>query len=91
MNPRLHAILLELEYKFDIEVEEYFDLTDDQKAELTKLLVDYYIPELDRNPLFIYELKRAFRLKLREGEVKQEFEKCDICKRVLEVLDDWTF
>ena len=91
MNPRLQALLLELDYKFDIEIHEYFSLTKNERAELTKLLVDYYLPELQRNPLFIRELKKAFKLKLIVAEIDQEYEVCDICRNVLEVLDAWTF
>jgi hypothetical protein len=91
MNPRLHALLLELDNKFDIEIYDYFKLTEQDKAELTKILVEYYLPEMDRNPLFVVELKRAFRIKLIESESEQEYERCDICIRVIELLNEWTF
>jgi hypothetical protein len=91
MNPRLHTLLLELDNRFDIEIEDYFKLTDEDKAELTKILLDYYLPEMDRNPLFAIELKRAFTIKLIESESEQEYERCDICHRVIKLLNEWTF
>jgi len=87
----LHKILLELDNKFDIDIEDYFGLSDNDKAELTKYVLDHYVPEINRNPLFANYLYRAFSIKLQEAEDEQEYEKCDIYTRILITLEDLTF
>jgi hypothetical protein len=87
----LHKILLELDNKFDIEVEDYFTLSTNDRAEITKYVLDHWVPEINRNPLFANQLHRAFLIKLDEAERDQEYEKCDIYSRILITLEDLTF
>ena len=91
MNPKLHAILLELDHKFDIEIEDYFKLNKNDRAELTKIILDNFKVEINRNPLFVHVLKEAFLNKLEESEKEQEYEKCDIYNRLVDTLDRFTF
>lgn len=91
MNPKLHAILLELDHKFDIEIEDYFKLEPNDRAELTKIILENFKVEINRNPLFVHILKEAFTNKLHESEMEQEYEKCDIYNRLVDTLDRFTF
>lgn len=91
MNQQLHAILMELDNRFDIEIEDYFKLSNDDKAHLTKLIMENFKKEIDRNPLFIQVLRQAFLSKLFEMEERGEYEKCDIYKRLIETIDRFTF
>lgn len=91
MNPRLHAILLELDHKFDIEIEDYFKLDKNDRAELTKIILEHFKAEIDRNPLFVHVLKDGFKQKLYESEHQGEYEKCDIYNRLIDTLERFTF
>ena len=91
MNPRLHAILLELDHKFDIKIDDYFKLDNNDRAELTKVILENFKVEIDRNPLFVEVLKDAFKQKLYESELYGEYEKCDIYNRLVETVERFTF
>lgn len=91
MNPQLHKILMELDYKFDIDIDEYFQLAAADRKILARMVVDYFKPSLNDNPLLIVQIRSAFEIKLNEYEELEKFELCDLYKRVLKELDKLRF
>lgn len=91
MNPELHTLLLELDNKFDIELDDYFNLTELQKQELTRAIVLFFIPYIQSHPQALSNVRRAIRIVIDESEYFEEYEKADIFTRCLKKYEGMTF
>lgn len=87
MDAELHRILLELDNKFDVDMSDYFKLRVKDRKELSKMIVKYFIPTIQENPLSIINLRRALEIKIQEGEEMGLYEICDLNKRILKELN----
>lgn len=91
MNTELHTLLLELDNRFDIELDDYFNLTEDQKAELTQAIVNYFTPYAQSHFQALANIRRGLRIIIDESEYFDEFEKADIFNRCLKRFEKMTF
>jgi len=91
MNPELHHLLIELDNKFDIELNDYFNLNEQQKEELTQAIVLYFIPYSQSHPQALANIRRGLRWVIDEAEYFDEYEKADIFNRCLKKYEKMTF
>jgi hypothetical protein len=91
MNPELHKMLMELEYKFDVELDEYFSLDEESKEELVMAIVDYFIPYAKSHYQAIYNIIRGLKIMIDEAEYFDEYEKADIFNRCRRKFERMTF
>lgn len=91
MNAELHQLLLDLDNKFDIELEDYYDLDEEQKTELTNAIIQYFIPYSQSHPHALQNIRIGLRIIIREAEYYEEYEKADIFNRCLKVYEKMTF
>ena len=91
MNPELHTLLLELDNKFDIELDDYFNLTETEKEELTQAIVSYFLPYSQSHPQALANIRRGLRIVIDEAEYFDEYEKADIFNRCLKKYERMTF
>jgi hypothetical protein len=91
MNPELHRMLMELEYKFDVELDDYFSLDETSKEELVMAIVEYFIPYSQSHPQAIYNIIRGLKIIIDEAEYFDEYEKADIFNRCRRKFERMTF
>ena len=91
MNKELFNLLMQLEYKFDLELDEYFNLDEPERNELTISLVKYFLPYL----LTHHNSKKALIISLEtlilESEINEEYEKAEIFNRFLKEVETLIF
>lgn len=87
MNKELFNLLMQLEYKFELELDEYFNLGEPERNELTISLVKYFLPYL----LTHHNSKKALIISLQtiilESEINEEYEKAEIFNRFLKEVE----
>jgi hypothetical protein len=87
MNPRLHKLLLELDFKYDITIGDYFSLSESEKNDMAQLFASYYsdIYKNDRQEL-IHLIN--FLIEKREEMTREEsYEMSDLYSRFINKLD----
>jgi hypothetical protein len=89
MNRIDYEIQLLLDNKYDIELEEYWKLTEEEKNTLTELIVKVLVKNnrLDANYFEYYCSMMDDRR--REAEYHNEFERADIISRIREKLTQY--
>jgi len=84
-SDRFKELLLE---KYDIKVDEYFSLPENDKEEISDIILSYYEKTLGVEPklihLYIYILRSNLNIALQE----EEYERCDIITRTMMKLED---
>lgn len=91
MNSELYSLMLELEYKFDTELEDYFGLTEVQRNELTESLLTFFTPYIHSHKRAKFYLMRALENMVLDSELEEEYEKAEIFNRFSKRLLDFTF
>lgn len=91
MKTELYSLMLELEYKFDTELDDYFDLTEHQRNELTESLLTFFSTYIHSHKHAKSFLMRALNTMILESELYEEYEKAEIFNRFLKRLSDLTF
>ena len=81
MNRELHKLLLELDYKFEVELDDYFKYDEESKQELTLSIVEYFIPYIKSHPHALSNLIRALKVMVDESEHYEEYERADLFNR----------
>lgn len=91
MDPILHKILIDLEYKIDLDITSYFTFTEDEKQQLALRIIEHFIPYIKANPRGLLNLKRGLQQMNIEAVRYEDYEQADIFKRCLTELKDLTF
>lgn len=91
MNPQLHKLLVELDYKFDEDLNDYFTLEEVSKEEIVSAIVAFFIPYVQSQKQAIYNLIIALRIMIDEYEFYEEYEKADIFERTRKRFEKMTF
>ena len=91
MKTELYSLMLELEYKFDTELDDYFDLTEHQRNELTESLLTFFTTYIHSHKRAKSILVRALKNMVIESEIYEEYEKAEIFNRFLKRVSDLTF
>lgn len=91
MNKELHKLMLELEYKFDLELDEYWLLTNEQRDVLTNSLLKFFQGYMMSAPWAQDNLRYVVRNMVNEAERQDDYEKADIYNRLLVKLNRLTF
>jgi len=91
MNNVLYQMLLELEFKFDIELGGYFDLSEQERKQLNNSLIKYFLPYLISHNNSKEILMVALETIIIESEEYEEYEKAAVFSRLLQEIRDFTF
>jgi hypothetical protein len=91
MNAELHRLLVNLDSKFDIELDEYFNLNDEEKEQFTKAIILYFIPYAQSHPDAIQNIRMGLRIIIQEAEFNEEYEKAEIFNRCLKKYERLVF
>jgi len=91
MNTELFNLMVELEYKFDLELDDYFALTEPQRNELTESLLTFFSPYINSHRLAKHTLLKALNTMVIESEVYEEYEKAEIYNRFANRVRGLTF
>jgi hypothetical protein len=89
MNSELHKILMELDYRYDIDSNDYFSLLEEDKNNLSELFCHHFIQLYNGNKSELENF--TFYLMLRkEAFIKQEnYEMCDLYTRFINKLSNY--
>lgn len=82
MNNQLFRIVTELDYKFDIELKEYFNLTAEERDELGVKIAESLARNCEHNPVVLFSYIASIDKLIQDSEEQEEFEKCDIFKNI---------
>ena len=88
MDSRLFKILLELEYKYDIEIKDYFKLTEEDRDYIATVVSNGLIQHWSSLPITIHSYLAVINRIIREAEYKEEYEKCELFFRIEKKLFD---
>ena len=91
MNNELYQLLLELDYKFNYEVEDYFTYTEDMKNTLSSAIIEYFMPYLQSHNKALFFMIRGLKVIIEEAEEEEDYEKADIFYRCLNKCEEMTF
>ncbi len=81
MNRELHKLLLELDYKFEVELDDYFKYDEESKDELALAIVEYFIPYIKSHPYALSNVLWGLKLMIDEAEHYEEYERADLFNR----------
>ena len=84
-----HQILALLDNKYDIEIEEYWTLTEEDKDYLGKIIAEKVIRENARDKNYIEFHANILNERIAESEYEEAFERADIIKRIQQKLFDY--
>ena len=82
---------MQLEYKFDMELDEYFNLGEPERNELTISLVKYFLPFLISHHNSKKTLILSIKTIILESEINEEYEKAEIFNRFLKEVEALIF
>ncbi len=88
MDSRLFKILLELEYKYDIEIKDYFKLTEEDRDYIATVVSNGLIQHGSALPITIHSYLAVINRIIRESEYREEYEKCELFSRIEKKLFD---
>jgi len=91
MNRELHKLLLELDYKFEVELDDYFKYDEQSKEELSFAVVEYFMPYVKSYPYALSNLIRALKVTIDESEHYEEYERADLFNRCRIKCEQLTF
>jgi hypothetical protein len=91
MNEQLHKLLLDLDYKFDVEIDNYFELTESDKDELTYTIVEYFTPYAMSHIYAVGNIIRGLKIMIDEAEYYEDYEKAEIFNRCRLKFEEMTF
>jgi hypothetical protein len=80
-----------LRTKYDIAVEDYFTLTEDQKEGIIDIVIEYYKKNLEVNPEMIYLYLRILGDQISISIESEQFERADIMTRTKKRLNDFIY
>ena len=75
-----------LEEKYDMEVSDYFSLSEENKNEIVDIVLGYYEVNLNIEPRMIHMYSSILKDSIIQAEMDEEFERCDIMKRTIKEL-----
>jgi hypothetical protein len=75
-----------LEEKYDMEVSDYFSLSEHDKNEIVDIVLGYYEVNLNIEPRMIHMYSSILKDSIKQAEMDEEFERCDIMKRTIKEL-----
>ena len=91
MNNVLYQMLLELEFKFDMELGGYFDLSEVERRQLNNSLIKYFLPYLTTHNNSKETLMLALETIIIQSEQYEEYEKAAVFSRLLQEIRAFTF
>jgi hypothetical protein len=87
MNSDIYNFIELLPDDFNILVDEYFNLPEEEKNKISNLLVDFYSLTIDENPYLVKHYQNIIIKELSISVEVEDFERADILKRVYHILN----
>ena len=88
MNKRLAELFAIIDSKYDIEVQEYFNLPKADREELAEILAENLYKQSNNIPQVIHSFITQLHNVVRESELNEEYEKADIFFNIEKKLFD---
>lgn len=88
MDKRLHNLYSEIDNEFDINRQDYFNLPEEQKQLLTRIIIEYYLPMIRKYDDAVDNLLFAYNVKMQEAQEEEHYEEADMCKRIIMTLEE---
>jgi hypothetical protein len=80
-----------LKTKYDIPVEDYFTLSDEDKEGIVDIVIEYYKKNLEVNPEMIYLYFKILTDQISISVESEQFERADIMTRTKKRLNDFIY
>ncbi len=80
-----------LRQKYDIPVEDYFTLSDEDKEGIVDIVIEYYKKNLEVNPEMIYLYFKILTDQISISVESEQFERADIMTRTKKRLNDFIY
>ena len=91
MNRELYQLLIELDYKFDYDIDDYFRLSEDLRNSLAGTIMDYFMPYIKSHDQALSYMIKGLKYTIDEAEEEEDYEKADIFNRCLNKCYKMTF
>lgn len=86
MDNKIFNLIDSLDEKFDIEIEEYFNLPLQYREELTTYLANVILQCCDDTGVDLYAYIRGFYNAVQKNIQEEQYEKADLFQRILDLL-----
>jgi hypothetical protein len=90
-HKQLEYFLSLVDSKFDIDVEDYFTLTNEDRNELAVMIVDYFLPVIEEEPDALKIILIGLDILIGEAEFNEEYEKASLFYDALKKFRELTF
>lgn len=88
MTRKLFEIINALDNKFDVEIQDYFKLSIDDREELAQIIANNLVESSNKIPVVIHSYIVTIHRLLNQMILDEEFEKCDLFTRIQKKLFD---
>lgn len=88
MHKKLFRIIDALDNKFDIEIEQYFKLTKEEREELAQIISQSLLNNSNKISYVIHSYIVSINSLIKQLEAAEEYEKCDLFRRIEKKLFD---
>lgn len=82
MNINNNKILDIIDTKYDIDIEDYFKLSEESKIELTELLTQSLINNSQQNPIILHSYIISINKLIGRSLQEEDYERCDMFSRI---------
>lgn len=90
-HKQLEYFLSLVDNRFDIEVEDYFSLSNEERNELAEMIVNYFLPVLEEEPEALKVILIGLDILIGEAEFNEEYEKASLYYDALKKFRELTF
>lgn len=87
----LTEYIAQLDSKYDVDVEGYFELSVEERDELSKKIFEFFIPILEQDLYKAHPLRLAFEIKLDQYIELEKFEYCDLYSRIIREIINYAY
>lgn len=86
MNKELAELFAYLDFKYDIEIEKYFQLPEQERNDLATMVANALFENTDKLPIQIHNMIVTIHAAIRDAEEKEQYERADIFKNIEKYL-----
>jgi hypothetical protein len=90
-HKQLEYFLSLVDNKFDIDVEDYFTLSNEERNELANLILDYFLPVIEEDTNSLKIILIGLDILIGEAEFNEEYEKASLYYDALKKFRELTF
>ena len=90
-HKQLEYFLSLVDSKFDIDVEDYFTLSNEDRNELSIMIVDYFLPVIEEDANSLKIILIGLDILIGEAEFNEDYEKASLYYDALKKFRELTF